>query len=231
MLTQLALAVRQLQDRRFLTVWLIAAACAVAILVGVFFALEWALSQVDPARWPNWLAKAWGAVDGWLAAPLVLVSGWFLFPAIATAVMGALLDDVVDAVEARHYPSHKAPEPMGFGRGLGLGLKSAARLIGWNLLALPLYVLLLFTALGPVVLYLALNGYLLGRDYTEMVAIRHLGDSATPAFLKKDKLGLLTVGVGTSLLFLIPLAGLFAPLLGAAMATHATHQRLGHAPA
>src|SRR3546814_15832969 len=63
-------------------------------------------------------------------------------------------------------------------RSIGLGLRSAGRLLLWNLLALPFYLLLMVTGIGPFILFFVINAVALGRDLGEMVAARHLDGEA-----------------------------------------------------
>ncbi|MEA3016074.1 MAG: CysZ protein [Sphingomonadales bacterium] len=98
-------------------------------------------------------------IDGQAGAAIAVLLGlasWFLFPAVAIGVLGIFADDVVEAVEARHYPqAAAAARRPTVGEGLALGLRSAGRLALWDLLAMPGYVLLLVTGIGPFALFFA----------------------------------------------------------------------------
>jgi CysZ protein len=229
MLKLVALSVAQLGDARLIRIFLMGAAAGLALLALAWLGLDQLLARVDPSGWPGWLERGWTAAQSWAAGPIVLALGYFLFPAIATAVMGALLDDVVDAVEAKHYPEDKARRPIGLVEGAWIGLKSGGRFLGVNLLLAPLYLILVFTAVGPVLLYLGVNAWLLGRDYVEMVIIRHQDKAGAVAFLSENGATRFQVGGLTTLAFLVPIANLAAPLFGACLATHAVHGKLGHA--
>ena len=144
--------------------------------------------------------------------------GWLLFRAIAMAVMGLFADDIIVAVERDSYPAAAvAARPLGIARSARLALSSALRAIGWNLLALPAYLLLLATGVGTIGLFLALNAYLLGRDLTDMVEPRH------PALPPIARFNRWLMGFVSALLFLIPLVNLLAPIWSAAMAVHMLH--------
>jgi CysZ protein len=158
------------------------------------------------------LAEATATVLG------LAVLGWLLFRTIATAVMSVFADDIVIAVERDSYPGTAATAcPVGLARSLRLAARSVARTLGWNLLALPLYLLLLATGVGAIALFLALNAYLLGRDLADMVEPRHtVLPSITP-------LGRWLMGLVSALLFLMPLINLLAPIWSAAMAVHMLH--------
>lgn len=161
---------------------------------------------------------------GLVAALVVGVFGlWFLFPAIAIGVIGFFADEVVDAVEARHYPA-AASRPLPLRRSLAMALRSAGRLVLWNLLALPFYILLLVTGIGPFLLFSAVNAVALGRDLGEMVAARHLDRAGLDRWLAATRWQRAALGLVAAWLFLIPFANLLAPLLGAAAATHLFHR-------
>jgi len=161
-----------------------------------------------------WLDIGGGALAEGAATVLVVVAaGWLLFRATAMAVMSLFADDIVEAVERADYP-HAAARQVGWARSLRLALASLGRAIGWNLLALPAYILLLVTGVGTIGLFLALNAYLLGRDMADLVEPRH------PALPPIGRGSRWLIGLVSALLFLVPLVNLLAPIFSAAMAVH-----------
>ena len=218
MLHAFALAFGQLGDRKVLAVIARSLALTVAVFalagVGVWFAIA-----------------AWTPTDGnggFAAAALVglvlIVSLWFLFRFVALAVLQLFGDEVVRAVEARHYPAAAATaRALGWREELHVGLRSLGRSLGYNLLALPVALLLLVTGVGTVLVFAAVNAVLLGRELTEMVALRHRDDSGAaplPGFATRTALGAIVMA-----LLLVPFLNLLAPVLGAAAATHLVHRR------
>ena len=144
--------------------------------------------------------------------------GWLLFRATAMAIMNLFADDIIVAVERNGYPQAAArARPMGFRRSLRFALASLVRTIGWNLIALPAYILLLATGIGTIGLFLALNAYLLGRDLADMVEPRH---PDLPPLTRIDRW---LMGLASALLFQVPLVNLLAPIWSAAMAVHMLH--------
>jgi CysZ protein len=229
MISAFARSLSQLLDARFLRVLALGSVITILLSLVIAVAAGWGvnalLGSVNATGMPGWLAGSWHWIDTLLATlggAGLFIGFLFLFPAVATAVMAIFLDDVVDAVEARFYPQARAPRPTGIFEGARLGISSALRLILINMLLAPVYLLLLVTGIGPFVLYLLVNGYLLGRDYLQMVAIRHL-DSREKNWRKQHRSLVFGHGVLVSLLFLVPVANFFAPLMGAAMATHLYH--------
>ena len=165
-----------------------------------------------------------GALAGAAAAVIVALALWLLFRAVAVAVVGIFADDVVAAVERRHYPARlAAARPVAFHRGLATGLRSGLRVVLVNLLLAPLYVALLVTGVGTAALFFVVNGWLLGRDLGDMVAVRHLPRDALPGWRRTTAGQRFLLGLAGTGLFLVPILNLLAPVLGAAMATHLFH--------
>lgn len=220
MLRALTLSIAQLGDPPVLKVLAKSLGVTLIIFAGVGVLLYFGLAA---------LADAIGlvAVEGAIvttAAFLALVLGWLLFRAIAIAVVGIFADEIVAAVEARHYPEAlKTAKPVSFSRSLGLSLGSATRAILVNLLALPLYIILLVTGVGTVIAFAAINALLLGRDLGEMVAARHMTDGPMRSWLATTRVPRALLGLVVTGLFVIPVVNLVAPVLGAAMATHRFH--------
>lgn len=159
-----------------------------------------------------------GLAEATVTVLIVVGSGWLLFRATAMAVMGLFADDIIVAVERDSYPQAAASaRSVGMARSLRYALTSLGRTLGWNLLALPAYILLLVTGVGTIGLFLILNAYLLGRDMADMVEPRH--PTLPPIPRGSRWLG----GLVSALLFLIPLVNLLAPIWSAAMAVHMLH--------
>ncbi|MCH4893139.1 hypothetical protein GO308_08465 [Sphingomonas sp. SFZ2018-12] len=223
MLNALILSLRQLDDRPVWSVML----KSFAVTVALFAAL-------GPLCW--WLARraaGWAGGTGWwqelagaVAVLAVVLGAWLLFRAVAVAVIGMFGDQIVRAVEARHYPDRLASaRDVAFLPSLRMAIASAARAIGFNLLLAPVYLILLFTAIGPAIAFFAVNSWLLGRDLGDMIAARHLPLDALPDWRARTRGERLVLGAIGTALFLVPILNLAAPILGAAMATHLFHRR------
>lgn len=210
------LALRDLSSPRVLAI--LAQSLALTLLLlglsgaAIFFGARWAFGQ-----W-GWLNNATRDMASILVILGVLAGSWLLFRAVAIIVIGLFADGLVADVEGRHYPAAAARSvDVGWVQNIRLALASLGRLIGGNLLALPFYVLLLFTGIGTPILALIVNALLLGRDLEAMVLARH-PDRARFGRSTRWPLGLLSAAS-----FVVPVANLLAPLLGAAMAVHMLH--------
>lgn len=226
MFTALPLAIAQLGDPRIRRVLAKSLLLTLALFILVGSLLGWLLVGSNPCGVGPLDYRCEIGTGAGTAAALVLglLGLWFLFPAIAIGVIGFFADEVVEAVEARHYPAAAASgRNPSVARSIGLGLRSAGRLVLWNLLALPFYLLLMVTGVGTFILFFAINAIALGRDLGEMVAVRHLDGEAQRRWLAHSRGRRLMLGFGATLLFTIPFVNLLAPVLGAAVATHLYH--------
>ncbi|NIJ19816.1 uncharacterized protein involved in cysteine biosynthesis [Sphingomonas naasensis] len=223
------LSLGQLFDRPVLRVFvkslLLTLVIFVLLGVGMWFALD-ALGDVA-GEWAG-LSDESNVFADVATLLLFVLAWWLLFRAVAVAVVGIFADEIVAAVEARHYPqAHAAARAVPFGRALAMGVGSAARTIVINLLLSPIYLMLLITGVGTALLFFAVNAWLLGRDLGDMVAARHIPYGALGAWRRGTRWNRFALGaIGTGL-FLVPMLNLAAPVLGAAMATHTFHRGRG----
>jgi len=218
-----SLSLGQLGDRRILAVLAKSLLIGLIVFAAAAALVGWLLTGANPCGWGPLSGDCTlgGGAGTAVAVILGLAGMWFLFPAVAMGVMGIFSDDVVEAVERRHYPAAAAAaRPPGFSEGLGLGLRSAGRVLLWNLAASPFYILLLVTGIGPFILFLAVNALALGRDLGEMVMVRHHRGEALKRRLAATRVQRAALGLLVTFLFMIPFANLLAPVIGAAMATH-----------
>ncbi|NVJ93869.1 MAG: EI24 domain-containing protein [Methylocystaceae bacterium] len=163
-----------------------------------------------------WLDQA---ID-WLGSIATIAVVWLLFPAVASVIIGFLLEDIAHAVEQKHFPGLPEAISVPWGETLVDAIKFAGVMILLNILALPIY--LLFPAVNLVVFY-GLNGYLISREYFELVAQRRVGLKKAKALRKAYQGKLLVAGALTTFLLTIPLVNLLAPVVGTAVMVHLFH--------
>ena len=218
-------AARQLGDPPIKRViWRVALwTAAIYLLVG--FALFSVIAGLDPIIGFDFIPILWlKSLLVWIAEFFVDVLGvfvffavsWLLFAVIVQLVAGFYLEDIITAVEARHYPD--LPPAVGqTASGAAINaLQYFAMLVFLNLLAMPLYLIPLF---GVLVFYLV-NGYLIGREYFELVALRRI-DGKSAATLRKAQRGqVFGAGLLTTVLFSLPVINLVAPIVAAAAMVH-----------
>jgi CysZ protein len=217
MLAAFLLALGQLTDPRVLRILAKSLAVTLALLALLGWAGWWALRLV--------LERAGaGELGQLLAAGGAVLLGWLLWRILAIAVMQFFADEVVEAVEAKHYPAALAnARKLPWREELAHGLKGAGRALGYNLLALPVALVLLVTGIGPALVFWLVNAMLLGRELTGMVWVRHRHAASIEAPL--SGLERLLLGGLVTVWLTVPVANLLAPLAGAAMAAHLVHRK------
>ncbi|MBF0356842.1 MAG: EI24 domain-containing protein [Alphaproteobacteria bacterium] len=204
-------ALKQLSDPRLKGVLWMGALGALSLEIALWALLWWGLSFLRLFEWA-WLDAS---LDVGLLLVVMIASLWF-FPVLSTLIVGFFLERVARAVEERHYPGLPAAREVGLGESLFTALRFGLVSLGLNLLVLPLY----FIPLLNLGVFLLLNGYLLGREYFELVGSRRL----EPGPLAVKRLGhrgrLLLVGMAGAALMAVPLVNLAVPVLLTAWMVH-----------
>lgn len=229
MIGQFVKAAAQLDDPRLRRVLWLSIFLSLLVFIGLWVGL-WILSEVlplDAVPGVTWLRDTLGAAFDWLAGflfvGLLLLLTLMLFPAVITIIVGFFLDQVADAVEARHYPGLTAARTVSLSETVISTLRFALVTLVVNLLALPFYVLLLFLSPMNLVLFYLVNGYLVSREYFELVAQRRLDPPAATRLRRRHRGRLQFAGILLTLLMTIPLVNLLTPVLGTAFMVHVFH--------
>ena len=163
----------------------------------------------------GWLDRAVDVLGG--VATLVVTL--LFFPAIATAILGFFLEDAADAVERRHYRLLPAPRHQSVKESILNSAKFLAVMLALNVFAL---LFLLVPPVFPFVFY-TVNGYLLGREYFEVVALRRHQPAAVTELRRRHRGQLFLAGVVIAFLLTLPLINLIAPVIATAVMVHLYH--------
>jgi CysZ protein len=219
-------AVAQLPDPRLRRVLIIGILGSFAIFAVLWIALWWAMSAI---AWTDmwgigWLISWFGDFAAWVGSVVffssILLATFLLFPAIVTIIVGFFLEEVVDAVETRHYPNEATPRPQPLSEVLAITIKSALIVAAMNLIFLPIYLLLFLLPPLNLVVYYLLNGYLVSREYYELVALRRF-DPRTARQLRRAHRGrVLLAGVILVFFMTIPIVNFVTPVLATAFMVH-----------
>lgn len=237
MLGYLIKAFEQLGDTRIRGILLISIFAAVGVLI--FLSLVSAQFLMWGGDWlTGWVFSDdgqgfWGGAFGWLvdavAVAAVVFASFLLFPAAMGLVLSLFLERVAEAVEARHFPALPAPRNPSVSEAIKTSLVFTLITITVNLVALPLYLILMFLPPLNLFVFYMVNGYLLGREYFELVALRRL-DTAEAGRLRRASRGrVLLAGVVVAILLTIPLVNLVTPVVATAFMVHVFHGLRGHA--
>ena len=120
----------------------------------------------------DWLVDTLGS----LAAVIILV---LLLPSFFGLIASFKLDTICSEVEKRHYQDLPPASYKSLIGPLLIGLRFTIILVILNIAVIPL------SLIPPVYLISGwfLNGYLLGREFFELVAIRHLNPNQIRIFI------------------------------------------------
>ncbi|NNG04619.1 MAG: hypothetical protein HKM95_11030 [Inquilinus sp.] len=202
----------QLGDPAILKILWIAVAAAILLIGLLTGGVVWALTSVEIPGF-GWLSSLLQVLGG-LAAFVVSL---FLFPGVVGLVSSLFLDQVAGAVERRYYPGLGPARRQGLGEAIGTALRFLGVLLVFNLMAL--IVSLLVPPFSLFVFY-AVNGYLLGREYFEMVALRRMDPAAAAALRRRFGGRVLLGGVTIAVLISIPVLNLLVPVVATAFMVH-----------
>lgn len=224
------LALGQMGDRRFRRVLVLGVALTLALLVGVYALFLWGLDTLTPDTLDIPLI---GPVDGlhtllgFGSALVMMVLSVFLMVPVASAFSGFFLDDVAQAVEDRHYPRLPPVPRQGLMDMVIDNANFFAVIVAANVVGLFFYVFA-----GPFVplVFWALNGFLLGREYFTLAATRRIGRPAARALRTRNFWTVWVAGILMAAPLSVPLVNLLVPVLGAATFTHIFHRLNGETP-
>ncbi|MCA0995211.1 EI24 domain-containing protein [Alloyangia pacifica] len=223
-------AIGQIGDARFRSVLIKGLGLTVGLFVLIYFVfvtvVGWLVGDTVTLPWigdVTWVdtAISWGAV------PLMLLLSVVLMVPVASAITSFFLDDVAQAVEDRHYPALGPAMEVSWGEALRDTLSFLGVMIAANLVALVLYVL--FAPFAPFIFW-GLNGFLLGREYFTLAAMRRVGREQAAVLRRRHLPTIWVAGVLMALPLSVPLVNLLIPILGAATFTHIYHRIHGERP-
>jgi len=216
-------ALGQMGDPRFRRVLGLGIVLTIALLVAMTTAFVWLINSLSggsafvdilgEVRWLNDLIS-WGSFF------LISFLSIFLMVPVASAITSMFLDEVAQAVEDKHYPQLPKGAAIPFGDALKDTINFLGVLIGTNILALILYAIFSFAA--PFIFW-ALNGFLLGREYFTLAAMRRIGRDQAKILRKQHTGTIWIAGILMAMPLSVPLLNLFIPILGAATFTHLYH--------
>jgi len=183
------------------------------ILYGVLFAAVLFAVHHLPTFGAPWVNDALAM----FAAIVMLVLPFFLGAPVAAFFASMFLEEIAQQVEARYYPA----DPRAAGAPLGVTLFTGLRL-GFIVVAADLVLLPLDVGAPGIgeIATVVVNGWLLGREFFELVALRHLSRSAVDALRRRHARGIFAAGIVISVSTIVPVVSLLAPLFGAAFMVH-----------
>jgi uncharacterized protein involved in cysteine biosynthesis len=217
-------ALGQLSDRRFRRVLGIGVLLSLALLVAIYAGFLAVIQYLTPESIEIPFVGPVGGLDtllSWGSGLFMLGLSVFLMVPVASAFTSFFLEDVAQAVEDRHYPGLPPVTRVPFMDAVIDSANFFAVLVAVNVLAL-----LLYAFAGPFVpvVFWAVNGFLLGREYFTLVAMRRLGREGAKALRRRHGAQIWLAGTLMAAPLSLPLVNLLIPVLGAATFTHLFHR-------
>lgn len=218
------LALRQAGDPRFRKVLFLGVGLTFALLVAAYAVVLWLINVLvgDQVTLPllgevHWLNDLL-SVSSFL---LMMVLSVFLMIPVASAITSMFLDEVAQAVEDKHYPTLPAVPGVPFWEGLKDTVNFLGVLIAANTLALILYALV---PPASMFIFWGLNGFLLGREYFTLAAMRRVGRQGAKELRARYAGTIWLAGTLMAIPLSVPILNLVIPILGAATFTHIYHR-------
>ena len=217
-------ALGQIGDPRFRRVMGLGVLLALALLAAVYAGFLVLINSFVPGTIDLIFVGPITGIDallGWGSLFLMLGLSVFLMVPVASAFSGLFLEDIADAVEDRHYPGLPPVTPVRLGDSLVDSLNFLGLVIAANVLALVLYIFA-----GPFipVVFWAVNGWLLGREYFTLVATRRIGREGAKALRAQNTGRIWLAGILMAAPLSVPLVNLVIPVLGVATFAHLFHR-------
>lgn len=219
-----AKAMGQMGDPRFNRVLGLGVGLTVALLVAVYAVFMIVVDWIMPDQFTIPFIGTIEWIDNlvsWASAILMIWFSTFLMAPVASAFTGLFLEDVAAAVEDTHYGHLPRAAPIPFAEGVKDALGFLGVMIVANLVALLFY--MVFTVFSPLIFW-SLNGYLLGREYFQLVAMRRLGREGARKLRARHGLVIWLAGILMAMPLSVPIVNLFIPVLGVATFTHLFHR-------
>ncbi|WP_204112925.1 EI24 domain-containing protein [Shimia biformata] len=217
-------ALGQLGDPRFRKVLFLGIGLTFALLVAAYAGLLWFFELIGAEEF---LADTLGDVT-WIGQLLsgasfllMIVLSVFLMVPVASAITSMFLDEVAQAVEDKHYPDLPPAMNVPFGDALRDTLSFLGILIVANVLAFIVYAM--FPPFSMFIFW-ALNGFLLGREYFQLAAMRRVGREGAKEMRRRYAGTIWLAGTLMAVPLSLPLVNLLIPILGAATFTQLYHQ-------
>ena len=194
-----------------LTIALLIAACLLVNFgINQLLSSAWAANMIGDQSWLGALINVGGVLF------TIALSIWLMVP-VTSAIIALFLDEVAQAVEARHYPHLPKQTATKLQDQILVGIRFLGILLLADIGALILSMIV--PPLAPFVFW-ATNGYLMGREYFQMAAMRRMPRAQAQELFQRHQGSIWTAGILMAIPMSIPLVGLFIPILGAATFTH-----------
>lgn len=206
-----------LAQKQLVGLMIICAFLAFAVVVLLTGGLTWLTANLVSLE-RGWLDSS----VNWLVGIILGIGGWFMLPVLVVLISGAFQEITIHKVERIEYPDKtRTAEPL-FWPDLLHDLRFTGKALLLNILILPFYLI----GIG-FFLAIALNSYLLGREFFESAAGYHLGKPKAREIGRRHRGLIYSSGLALTLLTLIPAVNLFVPIIAIVWMVHLFHSLPG----
>lgn len=215
MIDAISTSISDLLSKPFRSVVIKSVGLTIALLVGALFLMPTMAANTGWNPFPYS-----DVIFGWIAGVgTFLLMGYLVVP-ITALFAGLFLDSIADVVETEHYSHRPKGTPLPTGQAIWTGVKFMLIVIFSNLLLLPF---ILFGGLGFVLIYL-LNGYLLGREYFELAALRHEKLADVKYLRSQNPMLVYGAGIVVAVAATVPYLNILVPIFATSLLVHIYHK-------
>ncbi|MEO1248208.1 MAG: EI24 domain-containing protein [Pseudomonadota bacterium] len=215
MIGAFASALNDLRLRPITQLIVISAALALCLLIAVVGVSGWLITSFAFVSF-GWLESILDAT----AIIGVMILALVMLPAVVGVVGGLMLDRVAAIVERENYPSLPPGRAQPVSEAAIQAIRFFFLLVGVNLLALTI----IWVPILHLVVWFCLNGFLLSREYFDLVAVRRLEPSPARVLRRSNRGVMFMAGLILAGLTLVPIVNLLVPVLGTAFMVHIFHR-------
>jgi CysZ protein len=190
-------------------------ALAILLLLVLGVILQTVITQISSLPQPFEMALA-------IATGLGIIAGAiYLMGPISSLIAALFLDEVAEEVERRSFPADPVGRPLPIAQSLVLSVKFFGLILLVNFVAL---LLLLIPGVNLIAFFVA-NGYLLGREYFELAAMRYRPAEEAKALRRENSMRVFLAGLAIAGVVVVPFLNLITPIFATALMVR-VHKRL-----
>ncbi len=190
-------------------------ALAVLLLLVLGVVLQTLITRFSELPQPFEMALA-------IATGLGLIAGAiYLMGPIASLIAALFVDEVAEEVERTAFPADPVGRSLPIATSLFLSVKFFGLVLLVNFFAL---LMLLIPGINIAAFFVA-NGYLLGREYFELAAMRYRPVEEAKALRRENKMRVFLAGLAIAGVVVVPFLNLITPVFATALMVR-VHKRL-----
>ncbi len=154
----------------------------------------------------------------------ILAGAIYLMGPISSLIAAIFVDEVAEEVERSNFPADPPGKALPVAQSLLLSVKFFGLVLAVNFIAL---LMLLVPGINVIAFFVA-NGYLLGREYFQLAAMRHRPVEEALALRREHAVRVFLAGLAIACVVLVPILNLITPVFATALMVR-VHKRLSPA--